>query len=291
MIDFKLLENEYNKRIVDALCEADVRDIAKSMIYSLARRYNNVCAELESLKDLAGFNKPFPFLRLPREIRDDIYGYALRAQVAVDVNPNPHYLPTERHRRLPPAPCLLLVNKQVYHESVAVLYSTNSFSFSEAGHLFAWGQKIGPRNCERVTRVRIWVRFAGFHDLEEDPKSLQPSEYQSWSSHWIAGLDACNLGQVKHLALEGEPGCYPAFLLAMPADLQQCVERFLGRAADETAASLLLKGFLEEEREKFPREWKVDIEPWDSNEFDAETMREMREGLMAEFTFQPTFSY
>jgi hypothetical protein len=187
----------------------------------------------------------------------------------------------------PPTPGLLLVNKQIYHESVAILYSSNIFKFQEAGHLFALEQQIGLHNCERVRNMLIWVRFPRSDEAVRDPRLLLKSEYDSAPSHWIAGLNACSLREIKHLAIEGETILSPAtYLLLMPTDLQQCIEQFLGRAADNTVPHLLLRGFCEEEREKFPERWEVVVDQWDSYKEEAEepeelgTMEEM-EGIAA----------
>jgi hypothetical protein len=43
----------------------------------MTRSYNKTRKDLEDIKEAAGFyDKPFPFARLPREVRDQIYEYA-----------------------------------------------------------------------------------------------------------------------------------------------------------------------------------------------------------------------
>jgi hypothetical protein len=72
MIDFALLLDDYDQRLSNAFEESDKYNTTRRLLFSLAQRHNNIYAELECLKESTGRNKPFPFLRLPREIRDDI---------------------------------------------------------------------------------------------------------------------------------------------------------------------------------------------------------------------------
>ncbi len=85
-------------------------------------------------------SKPFPFLKLPREIRDSIYNYALiRPNTGRTVSPThicyvDHkasamssrvYWGTEKATRL------FRVNRQVSHEALAIFYSSFPFYFPQ----------------------------------------------------------------------------------------------------------------------------------------------------------------
>jgi hypothetical protein len=78
-------------------------------------------------------------------------------------------------------------------------------------------------------------------------------------------LKACGLENVVHLGIEAEMFSATSLsLLFMPKDLQDFIEEFFGRVADNGVPRLLLTGFREEEREKFPKRWEVVMDQWDS---------------------------
>lgn len=176
--------------------------------------------ELERLKESTGFNKPFPILRLPREIRDEIYTYSLRAAISVETLQWP-FIPTADSPYKSPTPGLLRANKQIYHEAIEILYSKNIFKFQNPGHLFAFEEQIGSENRKRVREICIWIIFPMREEVMLDPKHLLRSEYESVQSHWIAALKACGLEKIVHLGIEAEVLFGGALcLLAMPKDLQ-----------------------------------------------------------------------
>jgi hypothetical protein len=59
----------------------------RRLLYSMARQHDRIYTELERLKESTGFNKPFPILLLPREIRNQIYTYSLCATNPVETAP------------------------------------------------------------------------------------------------------------------------------------------------------------------------------------------------------------
>jgi hypothetical protein len=239
-------------------------DATERLFSSTARKYNNLYTELERLKESTGFDKPFPILRLPREIRDEIYTYALRAAISVDVISALNCTHTTENPNKPPAPGLLRVNKQIYQETIGILYSKNMLNFEFPGQLLDFEQQIGSRNRERVRNICIWIRFPDEDESLRDPGNLRHGELDSVPSHWIVALKACGLQHIVHLAVEARIYTHRPIVLSMPRDLQESIERFLARAADGMVPKLSLTGFPEEEREKFPKRWEIAMKQWGS---------------------------
>jgi hypothetical protein len=274
----------------DGLDDSSKYEATLRLLCSTARRYNKTCEELERLKESTGFNKPFPILRLPREIRDEIYTYSLRAAISVETIPRrPFILTVEDYPFKPPTSGLLRVNKQIYHEAIEILYSKNIFKFQEPGQLFAFEEQIGFESRKRVREMCIWTRFPGRDEVVLDPKYLLRSEYDSVPSHWIAALKACGLKKIVHLGIEAEMLFSTSLsLLFMPKDLQEFIEEFLGRVADNEVPRLSLTGFWEKEREKFPKRWEVVMDQWDSYKDEIRGMqRELEEYPDTQWTFDP----
>lgn len=248
----------------DCLDDSSKHEAALRLLYSTARRYNETYNELERLKESIGFNKPFSILRLPREIRDKIYTYSLRAEISVN-RMSAFILTLKNNPFKPPTPGLLRANKQIYYEAIEILYSKNIFQFQEPEQLFAFEEQIGFENGKRVREICIWTKLPRRDEVVLDPKHLLRSEYDSFPSHWIAALTACSFEKIMHLAVEAEVLFSTSLsLLSMPKDLQQFSEEFLGRVADNKVPRLSLTGFREEEREKFPQRWEVVMDQWDS---------------------------
>jgi hypothetical protein len=101
MIDLQQLLDSVD----DSLDDSSRSEATLRLLCSTIRRYNQTCEELERLKTLTGFDKPFPILRLPREIRDKIYTYSLRAR-KLGRNDASEALPLDRSRILVQAPSI-----------------------------------------------------------------------------------------------------------------------------------------------------------------------------------------
>ena len=243
------------------------------LLQSTVRKYNKSYEELERLKEATGFNKPFPIMRLPREIRDEIYTYSLRAASSV-ITTSQWFNPTIDNPFKPPTPGLLRANKQIHHEAIAILYLKNFFKFKNPGHLFAFEEQIGSESRKRVKEICIGTRLPTRNEVVLDPKHLLRSQYSNVPSHWIAALKACGLEKIVHLGIEAEVLFADALcVISMPKDLQECIEEFLGRAADEKVPRLSLTGFREEERNKFPKRWEVVIDQWKRYKDEMERLR------------------
>lgn len=262
MVDFgRILES-----LDDCIDDWSKYQAALGFLCSTVRSYNKTCEELERFKELTGFNKPFTILRLPREIRDEIYAYCLCAPISVQTRPQrPFFLTVQDNPFKPPTSGLLCTNKQIYHEAIGILYSKNIFRFQEPEHLYAFEKQIGLENCKRVREICIWTRLPWGDEAILDPEYLPRSEYESVPSHWIAALAASGLEKIVHLGIEAEMlFSNPYGLLSMPKDLQEFIKGFLGRVAEDEVPRLSLRGFREQEREKFPKRWEVVMDQWDS---------------------------
>ncbi|KAF2681080.1 hypothetical protein K458DRAFT_420987 [Lentithecium fluviatile CBS 122367] len=276
MIDIHQLLDSIN----DSLDDSGKYEATLRLLRSTARKYNEVYEELERLKEATGFNKPFPILRLPREIRDEIYTYSLCAAKPVETIPRWPMIGLDVDNPFkPPTPGLLRANKQIYREAVEILYSRNAFRFQEPGQLFAFEEQIRLESRKRVKEMCIWIRFPRSDEVVLDPKALLRSEYDSVPSHWIAALKACRLEKIVHLSIEAEMlFCAPTALLSMPKDLQDSIGEFLGRVEDGKMPRLSLTGFWEEDREKFPKRWEVVMDQWDDYKKEMEEIRRELEG-------------
>lgn len=262
MINTSGLISKYNKLL--GYPNSPAHNVALQLLYSTVRQYNNLYAETQALRELAGFNKPFPFLRLPREIRDEIYALAFRAARNVDCfqgvscNGSPMENPFK-----PPTSGLLLVNRQTYNEGVEILYAENVLFFKDPGELFALERRIGQDNCACVRKVCIWVRMPDSYENIPDPALLPQEEYDSVPTHWVAALKTCGLRNVRQLGIEAKATiAAPKILLDMPAELKECVEWFLTRDEKHVVPRLLLMGFKEEVRHEFPQSWEVVVDQW-----------------------------
>jgi len=272
------------------LDDADKHEATLRFLCLTARRYNKTYEELERLKELIGFNKPFPILRLPREIRDQIYTYSLCAPISANtVSRSPFIALTPDHPFKPPTPGLLCVNKQIYYEAVDILYSKNTFKSEEPEHLFTFEAQIGLENCKRVKTICFWTLLPTGEEEIPDPNSLPRSEYQSVPSHWIAALKACDFRNIVHLGIDAEMlFSDPLGLFSMPKDLQEFIEGYLGRVTDNGVPHLSLTGFREEEREKFPNNWKVVMNQWSSYEEELESLgKECEEDYDTQWMLDP----
>ncbi len=123
---------------------------------------------------------PFPFLELPRELRDKIYAFSLcdyeeiEARLRVpDPTPSPQPVRTfvlRHHKKagktrtqdlVYPSRFLALlgVNRQVYKEALPIFYSRNTFAFSDPKDLYLFTGSLAKRRRDCVTRIRLLAGF------------------------------------------------------------------------------------------------------------------------------------
>ncbi|KAL2354567.1 hypothetical protein BJ546DRAFT_1061580 [Cryomyces antarcticus] len=101
-------------------------------------------------------NVPFPFLKLPPELRNAIYARVVVLWAPIWV----HTLHTTSKQVLQPP--LSRVCKQVRAECLAVFYSCNAFEglllFPPHCGVLAWLTRIGRTNCATLRQLRIDAR-------------------------------------------------------------------------------------------------------------------------------------
>ncbi|KAF1993969.1 hypothetical protein P154DRAFT_527389 [Amniculicola lignicola CBS 123094] len=247
---------------------------ALQLLCSTARKYNQACEELDRLKAFVGFNKPFPFLRLPRELRDQIYTYCLCPATPVEPTRKTPLIPATDNPFKPPTPGLLRVNRQMYHEAGEVLYSRNMFRFDGPPSLRAFEGKIALESREQVKQICIHINFRGqaLGPVDESDDDLFFWAKQlHFPPEWIAALKACRLKKIEHLRVRAKMyGPRSLSPLSMPEDLKDAIIQFLERVPDEKVPKLSLKGFQEKEIEKFPKRWTFVTDQWDAYKKETE---------------------
>lgn len=208
------------------------------------------------------FDKFTRFLELPPEIRQKIYAHNLCFEREISVYLYPRGFTTK-----PPTPGLLRTNKQVYRETVNVLYSQNIFKFMKPDRLSVFANQIGPQNCKQVRDIAICVAFPTEEKIRLKEEYWPPLFYDDFLSPWIAALGACRLPRVVHLRIDAHIVCpYGDDMLFMPEDLQWAIEKFFHErrmAGKNTVPCLSLRGFRMGERKKFSEGWKVVMKEWD----------------------------
>jgi hypothetical protein len=130
-------------------------DRLRRLLVATARSYNTLKEELDTCKEELGHNKsPIRFLEF-QEVRDQIYSYALGTP---HINTEPRltaWLAFDYPQMKPATPNICLANKQVYRETVEVLYSKNAFRFERPGHLLQFEEQIGSLNCDLIRHIQI----------------------------------------------------------------------------------------------------------------------------------------
>ncbi|KAH0565968.1 hypothetical protein GP486_000636 [Trichoglossum hirsutum] len=96
-------------------------------------------------------SKAFPFLSLPTEIRVEIYRLLLVRPRSFNLCDR-YYLP----KHPPPTVSLLLVNRQIYSESVQIMYGENTFDFTLSGT--SWESPLHDPKTKKLTRNHFYVR-------------------------------------------------------------------------------------------------------------------------------------
>ncbi|KAF7894144.1 hypothetical protein EAF00_007658 [Botryotinia globosa] len=241
------------------------------LLFATARKHNQVWEELESMKESSGiYDKSLPFLSFPREVRDQIYRYALQAtreafvgvrhirMLSCDTFPDSTHYPFK-----PPTPGLLLVNKQIYEEAVQVLYSCNNFSFHRPRELFDFQNQVGVYNCGLVRQMKISVVFED--ESKHTPSEyVAPCDYENIPSHWAkALLESRLMSNIVGMQIDANTGSHEIRLMTMPPSLYRAIiATFSRNRSSKTAPELILKGFQTQEVDKFPRHWKKSTEQW-----------------------------
>jgi hypothetical protein len=243
----------------------DKYDKLRRLLFSTVRAYNSVKEELEIAREALGIYKtPFPILRLPREIRDQIYEYALQALGVVSPEPCPsNCLSLEKSTWKPTTPDLCLVNKQVYGEAVQVLYSKNIFCFERAGQLLEFEKVIGLPNCGLVEHIEINVNVTGVRQggLMADPDLVVPCDWQGFPSHWAKALMRSSLRNVLQLTVIAQLPEKPSWdgkSVKLPSSLRLAIGDFFRRRPNQAVPPRLnLSGFNCIDLKGFMGKWDI----------------------------------
>ncbi|OCL03914.1 hypothetical protein AOQ84DRAFT_391892 [Glonium stellatum] len=218
----------------------------------LERKYCVVKDQLKAAWGTLGFyENPFPFLALPREIRDQIYLYGLTAPQPINPSPNileeDPYVPTK-----PGCPELCLASKQVYYEANAILYAKTTFVFQDSEDMVDFFDRIGRRNTALIQSISIAINFTPMVDGRAQP------------SDWVNALSKSGLRRVCKMRITGERvGAGEFEHMRIDSDLAYTIKDIFGRDREvKPRLSLTLKGFRKNEHKKFPDHWKIVMEQW-----------------------------
>lgn len=236
-------------------------DRLRRLLAATARSYNAIKQELDVCKEKLGHNKsPIRFLEFPREVRDQIYSYALWAP-HINTEPRPTaWLAFEYRQMKPTTPNICLANRKIYRETLEYLYSKNGFRFERPGHLLKFEEQIGSSNGDLVHRLEITTTT---HWPESpfmvDPDLVAPCDYQAIPTHWAKALGKSKLKCITEMVVINYPSLQKdAPMEVVPVCLITAIEEVFTR---NTNASLIpkltLERFGEEEWKKFPRSWEV----------------------------------
>lgn len=205
MIDFEEFNDGGIIRYNDADPDSLLNEIDRlnRLLYETARRYNRTWKELETFKESHGFYaKPLQFLRFPREIREQIYLYALRAPAGAEARRRwTVFDALGDYPFKPPAPGLLLANKQVYEEAMKVLYSGNVFQFSSTREMMEFEDMIGASNRDLVRRIQITAVFA---PINTDRPALSDENDDESSDRWVSALLRSRLEKVVQMTVQAD---------------------------------------------------------------------------------------
>ena len=236
----------------------DVDDLYKKndrlqrRICALGRKYAATYKELEKAREALGyFANPLPFLKFPRRIRDHILTYALEAPLWVRTHPV-RAIYTSMSAVKPPTPGLLLVNRQVYREAKEMLYSRNTFAFSEPQHMLDFFEQIGSENKDRIQSISFSIVYMYKSEIETEPLD------------WANALASADLRNVTKMHVQGEILNAWMTMVDMDPVMENAIKDVLHRnPGNEATRKLKLKGYNENARKKFPQDWEITAKQWE----------------------------
>ncbi|EKG12099.1 hypothetical protein MPH_10810 [Macrophomina phaseolina MS6] len=174
---------DYPKRARKQISYADVEESDDSAFYDSDDNNESAIAQKKTKIDRPlPKRRIFPFLSLPRELRDMIYEYAVGSPTTVHIPDKEPYTSktiyiietqaryrhharradrtncSKRYEVNPIAASLLGVNKQIHAEAAPVLYSANRFRFSDpvAMHTFVNQLSRPTRGLLRSVELSSW---------------------------------------------------------------------------------------------------------------------------------------
>ncbi|KAI9660652.1 MAG: hypothetical protein M1821_010004 [Bathelium mastoideum] len=117
---------------------------------------------MDGVKGASDHHDPSPLFRLPRELRDRIYTYALTST-------QPFIWPCE-HSNHGLNPALLAVSKTLYREAAPILYAANKFMFSHPSDANMFVHIMDEHYASTITNIclrvrdrdlRLWTAYLG----------------------------------------------------------------------------------------------------------------------------------
>ncbi|MCJ1228897.1 hypothetical protein MMC12_005561 [Toensbergia leucococca] len=210
---------------------------------------------------ISGSTLSFPFLRLPREIRDKVYVEALRVWqdepkdlVRLDLNPYKISIQCCAHRttmwrkaEIISSPQVCRVSRQLGREGNAILYGRNVFRVLHAHDMNCFFLQIGKANRAHVR----WVELAIDEDITKE---------LLYQQQWAQALRTTGL-RLRHLAIWGRL-CGPGQL---DESLVEAIKFVMDDKEHRQNLFVELRYFRSEERKKLPLNWRVEMEePWET---------------------------
>jgi len=254
----------------DIVSLAEENDRLRRALCATTRDYIQTKKELESAREALGYGKkPLPFLQLPREVRDQIYSYAL--QTAVNIRPefhDIHSLSLQHSPWKPESPAICLVNRQIYVEAMEILYSKNTFCFSNPSELLSFEDQIGIPNRDLVQRIEIPMVVMPESVVIPDLDLGPPCDWRSIPAHWAKALMKSSFNHILEISITVEDlRSSNQNQVVIPPTLQHAIEDVFHRSQDqESKLRLVLKGFSNSEWRKFPKHWEIKTENWEDFE-------------------------
>lgn len=227
------------------------------LLYAAARRYNNLARAhaLPLPQDRTNSSQPtsFPFLRLPSELRNEIYILSLRANESIEAVTHTTCTYDFENPHKPPTPGLLYVCKQVYTEARDILYAVNTFRFRSPDELFAFEERVGDWNARMVRGLHILMSTSGW------PKTTPGVPPVGLVRVATATGERWRNGKGKFVAVEpGVRWCAHAthWAAALQRTRMNGVVRVYVKEAGTARPRLEFKRFVEA-REAWPEDWEV----------------------------------
>lgn len=242
-----------------------VREFKEDISWLLSAALTNE-AELASLAvqdnfqpsgDSASPSHSFPkFLLLPRELRDQIYKYALTDRKRIYA---PRvWLPSIDDGHRSPISSLVLANRQLNKEGNSILYSENRFYFYAPQDKILFLARIGERNKSFVKRIGIMV------DCTDPLSAIRLLHLERPARLWLKTLSASQSKGVVDMEVLGYKEPFRFYEeVRMNSELEMAIKGTLGCGDDKRfVRKVSLIGFGQKERTKFLQNWKVVVDSY-----------------------------
>ncbi|KAH8679652.1 hypothetical protein BGZ60DRAFT_524863 [Tricladium varicosporioides] len=247
---------EENLRLRRALC-------------ALTRNFISTSSELSLTRKVLGIYKTaFPFLQLPREVRDQIYTYALTIPEPIVLAASPLELPVfltlDNFPSQQLVPNLCLANKKIQAEANEILYSKNTFHFPNPSDLYRFEEDIGPINRTFIHSISIDLLFPSDRRVIPHPDLIANCDFQPVSPHWSKVLDTSRFMLIDDITVNvissTELG-FPEGDFYISRGLKEAIRDIFERDQKEgEVRRLTLRGFYGQVNWRFPKKWIVKLE-------------------------------